>query len=120
VLGSGRLLEPQLSPQPLWREVGLAAPVPLTAGRTYAFTVQADDPGGTETGWNNYGATFADAYAGGEFFMGLAGRVSTGSNIRELAFQTVVVPEPAAAVAAAGAAAGLLAGRRPRRRAGHR
>jgi hypothetical protein len=95
LLGSGKLTESQLSPTPAWMDVPLTSPASVTAGHTYAFTIQAADPGGV-TGWNNYGATMTDVYAGGEFFFGLSGKVNTNTNLKELALQTITAPEPGA------------------------
>ena len=65
IQGSGILLEPSLSPIAAWKTVALTSPVNVVSGATYAFTIIAKDPGGSETGWNNYGVNSADVYAGG-------------------------------------------------------
>ncbi len=94
VLATGQAFESQLSRNtPSWLEIRLASPLPILSGQTYAFTVLAKGPGG-DTGWNNYGLSTTDVYAGGEFFFGLTGSVRVNTNLKELAFETVV-PEPA-------------------------
>jgi hypothetical protein len=95
VLSIGIFPEASVPTTAAWIEIPMAPSAALVAGSTYAFTIQATDPGGVETGWNNYGAVFTDVYAGGEFFHGLSGTASL-SNVRELGFE-ILVPEPGAA-----------------------
>jgi hypothetical protein len=95
VLSSGSFLESALNPTAAWIRVQLAAPVPVNPGRNLAFTVIAKDPGGSSTGWNNYGFNPNNVYAGGSAFGGASGSVNLGST--DLAFRVVTVPEPASA-----------------------
>lgn len=93
VRGSGILLESSLSPTAAWKTVVLATPVNVTSGATYAFTIVAKDPGGSATGWNNYGVNSADVYSGGNLLnIGSGGSVSKRAS--DLRFQVAAVPEP--------------------------
>jgi hypothetical protein len=93
VRGSGILHESSLSPTAAWKTVTLSTPVNVTSGATYAFTIVAKDPGGSATGWNNYGVNSADVYAGGNRL-----NIRSGSSVTkqasDLRFQVVAVPEP--------------------------
>lgn len=92
-LATGYLRESELSPTPGWETVTLFSPFNIVRGATYAFTVIAKDPGGSATGWNNYGVS-PDAYAGGNSLsLGSGGSVT--KNTSDLTFQVVAVPEPA-------------------------
>jgi len=91
VLGIGTFFESDLNAVPQWVRVELASPVPVVNGNEYAFTIVAKDPGGSATGWNNYGMNSSDVYSGG-------GRINVSPvSVRttDLAFQVVTVPEPA-------------------------
>lgn len=92
VLGAGSFLESALSRTPAWIRVELAKPVAAVSGTNFAFTVIAKDPGGTSTGWNNYGFNPNNVYTGGSAFGGAGGTVVQGST--DLAFRVVTVPEP--------------------------
>jgi hypothetical protein len=93
VRGSGVLLESSLSRTAAWKTVTLAAPVNVVPGVEYAFTIIAKDPGGSATGWNNYGFNSADVYAGGNrLFLGSGSLVARG--IPDLSFEVLTVPEP--------------------------
>jgi hypothetical protein len=93
VRGSGTLLESSISPAAAWKTVTLATSVNVTSGATYAFTITPKDPGGSATGWNNYGVSSADVYAGGNRLnIGSGGSVS--KQVSDLRFQVVAVPEP--------------------------
>lgn len=110
VLGAGIFFEADLSVVPQWVRVELLSPIPVTNGNEYAFTIIAKDPGGSATGWNNYGVNSSDVYSGG-------GRITISPvtvRTTDLAFQVVTVPEPGTAILVA---AGLLLGinRRARR-----
>ena len=95
VLSSGTFLESALSPAAAWIRVELANPVPAILGSNFAFTVIAKDPGGSSTGWNNYGFNPNNVYSGGSAFGGASGSVNQGTT--DLAFRIVTVPEPASA-----------------------
>lgn len=97
VLGSGTLLESRLSATAGWRTVTLSVPVAVVSGSSYAFTVIAKDPGGTATGWNNYGVNSADVYSGGNR-LNLGSGSSVSKQASDLSFEVVVVPEPSASV----------------------
>lgn len=89
VLGTGTFLESDLSSSPQWVRVELFSAVPVINGNEYAFTIVAKDPGGSETGWNNYGVNSSDVYSGG-------GRITVNPvavRTTDLAFQVVTVPE---------------------------
>ena len=73
----------------------LATPVDVTSGATYAFTIIAKDPGGTATGWNNYGVNSADVYSGGNR-LNIGSGSSVSKQLSDLRFQVVAVPEPSA------------------------
>jgi hypothetical protein len=94
IQASGVLLESSLSPAAAWRTVTLAVPLQVLSGSTYAFTIIAKDPGGSATGWNNYGVNSADVYAGGSL-LGLGSGGSVTKQISDLSFEVLVVPEPA-------------------------
>lgn len=99
ILGSDTFHEVDLSPTPEWIDIPLDSPFLLEAGSTYAFTIEAKDPGGRATGWNNYAATETDVYNGGEFLVVLTlGRASTASNVKEYAFEVLTIPEPRTAL----------------------
>jgi len=94
VQGSGILLESSLSPTAAWKTLTLTSPVNVVLGATYAFTIIAKDPGGSETGWNNYGVNSADVYAGGNrLYLGSGNSVIKG--VPDLSFEVMAVPEPA-------------------------
>jgi len=93
VQGSGTLLESNLSPTVAWKTVTLTAPLNVVSGATYAFTIIAKDPGGSATGWNNYGVNSADVYSGGNRLNIGSGGVVT-KQVSDLSFQVVAVPEP--------------------------
>jgi hypothetical protein len=96
VLSSGSFLESALSPVAAWVRVDLSKPVPANPGGSFAFTVIAKDPGGSSTGWNNYGFNPNNVYSGGSAFGGASGSVNLGTT--DLAFRVVTVPEPAPAM----------------------
>ena len=94
VQGSGILLESSLSTTAAWKTLTLTSPVNVVLGATYAFTIIAKDPGGSETGWNNYGVNSADVYAGGNrLYLGSGNSVIKG--VPDLSFEVMAVPEPA-------------------------
>lgn len=95
VLSSGSFLESALKSTAAWIRVELAKPVTANLGGEYAFTVIAKDPGGSSTGWNNYGFNRNNVYTGGSAFGGASGTVRQGTT--DLAFRIVTVPEPASA-----------------------
>jgi hypothetical protein len=113
VRGSGILLESSLSPTAAWKTVTLATPVNVTSGATYAFTIIAKDPGGSATGWNNYGVNSADVYAGGNR-LNIGSGSSVSKQVSDLRFQVVAVPEPSTLLIFA-AAVTITATRRTRR-----
>jgi len=97
VQGSGILLESSLSPTAAWKTLTLTSPVNVVLGATYAFTIIAKDPGGSETGWNNYGVNSADVYAGGNrLYLGSGNSVIKG--VPDLSFEVMAVPEPATGI----------------------
>jgi hypothetical protein len=110
VLGTGTFFESDLNATPQWVRVELLSPVTVTNGNAYAFTIIAMDPGGSATGWNNYGVNSSDVYAGG-------GRITvTPVSVKttDLAFQVVTVPEPGAvSLAALGILLGINRRTRP-------
>ena len=55
VQGSGVLLESSLSPTAAWKKVTFSSPFNVISAATYASSTIAQDPGGSATGWNNYG-----------------------------------------------------------------
>lgn len=93
ILGSGTFLETDLSTTAGWRSVALTSAVKVIEGQTYAFTVIAKDPGGSATGWNNYGRHATDIYAGGNY-LGLGSNGAVTKQAPDLAFQIFSVPEP--------------------------
>lgn len=93
VRGSGILLESSLSPTAAWKTVTLATPVNVISGATYAFTIIAKDPGGSTTGWNNYGVNSADVYTGGNR-LNIGSGTSVSKQVSDLRFQVVAIPEP--------------------------
>ncbi len=93
ILGSSTFLEANLSAAVDWKSVVFASPVKVTAGKTYAFTIIAKDPGGSATGWNNYGRSATDAYAAGNL-LGLSANGTPNPVASDLAFQVVAIPEP--------------------------
>ncbi len=95
VQGSGVLFESSLSPTAAWKTVTLSSLVNVVSGATYAFTIIAKDPGGSETGWNNYGVSSADVYAGGNR-LNLGSGSSVSKQVSDLSFKVVAVPEPGA------------------------
>jgi hypothetical protein len=114
VLSSGTFLESALSGTPAWIRVQLAKPVVASSGRTFAFTVIAKDPGGSSTGWNNYGFNPNNVYPGGGAFGGASGTVTVRAT--DLAFRVVTVPvsvpEPAPLCLVSVALLGWVAQRR--------
>ena len=93
VRGSGVLMESTLSSAGAWKSVALEVPFKVSPGVTYAFTIIAKDPGGSATGWNNYGVSATDVYSGGNrLSLGSGGSVTKQTT--DLSFQVVVVPEP--------------------------
>lgn len=92
VLALGSHLEEDLSTSGAWARIELDKSLQFLSGQSYAFTVVASDPGGTATGWNNYGRNSANVYPGGSYFGLIGGAVFPQSN--DLAFQVVSVPEP--------------------------
>lgn len=113
VRGIGVLSESSLSPTAAWKTVTLAAPVDVVSGATYAFTIIAKDPGGSATGWNNYGVNSADVYAGGNR-LNIGSGSSVSKQVSDLRFQVVAVPEPSTVMLLA-AAITITASRRVRR-----
>lgn len=93
ILGTGTFLEANLSAAADWKSVLLASPVKVVGGKTYAFTVIAKDPGGSATGWNNYGRSSANAYSEGNL-LGLGSNDTANPQASDLTFQVVAVPEP--------------------------
>ena len=116
ILARGTLLESALSTTPAWFDVMVDDRVSLVAGNAYAFTVEAKDPGGVDTGWNNYAVTTVDVYPGGEFFIEFLGSITTNTNLKELAFETLIIPEPSSLLLAAFALLGLIGFRLRRKR----
>ena len=94
VLGTGTFLETQLSTTPAWIRVNLSSPIAVSNSSEYAFTIIAKDPGGSATGWNNYGVNSANVYAEGSRLniSSSSGAVSQGTP--DLAFAVITVPEP--------------------------
>ena len=88
LLGSGTIRESQLSPVPAWVRVHLMAPVHVVQGGEYAFTLVADEPGSSETGYNRYGYNRNDVYSGGRYFP-----ITLSARTSDLAF-AIIVPEP--------------------------
>ena len=115
VLSSGTFLESALSGIPAWIRVQLAKPVAASSGSNFAFTVIAKDPGGSSTGWNNYGFNPNNVYPGGGAFGGVSGTVAVRAT--DLAFRVVTVPVPEPATLCLVSVA-LLAWVAQRRRAG--
>jgi hypothetical protein len=113
VQGTGVLLESVLSPTAAWKTVMLEAPLAVFSGATYAFTIIAKDPGGSATGWNNYGVSPADVYSGGNQLSIDSGN-SVTKETADLSFQVVAIPEPKTSVLFT-AAITLIASRRTRR-----
>jgi hypothetical protein len=93
ILGSSTFLETNLSAAADWKSVVFASPVKVTGGKTYAFTIIAKDPGGSSTGWNNYGRSAVDAYPAGNL-LGLGATGVPNPVTADLAFQVVAIPEP--------------------------
>lgn len=93
ILGSSTFLEANLSAAADWKSVVLDSPVKVTAGKTYAFTIIAKDPGGSATGWNNYGRSATEAYPAGNL-LGLSANGTPNPVASDLAFQVVAIPEP--------------------------
>lgn len=97
VQATGVLFESSLSTTAAWRIVALATPLQVFSGATYAFTIIAKDPGGSATGWNNYGVNSADVYSGGSLLsLGSGGSVT--QRVGDLSFQVVAVPIPESGV----------------------
>lgn len=96
VLASATVVENKLSSVATWIEILFPTPVSQVTGQSLAFTIDTLGPGGP-AGWDNFGTTTDDVYAGGILFRGLSGQVTPFANPRELAFETIVrtVPEPA-------------------------
>jgi hypothetical protein len=94
VLGTGTFLETQLSSTPTWIRVNLSEPIRVSDSSEYAFTIIAKDPGGSATGWNNYGVNSANVYADGSRLniSSSSGAISQGTP--DLAFAVITVPEP--------------------------
>ena len=113
VRGSGILLESSLSPTAAWETVTFLTPVNVTSGATYAFNIVAKDPGGSATGWNNYGVNSADVYAGGNR-LNIGSGSSVSKQASDLRFQVVAVPEPSTLMLFV-AALSITATRRTRR-----
>ncbi len=113
VQGSGILLESSLSPTAAWKTVTLPLPVNVISGATYAFTIIAKDPGGSATGWNNYGVSSTDVYAGGNR-LNLGSGSSVSKQVSDLSFEVMAVPEPGASMLFA-VAITITASRRTRR-----
>lgn len=112
VLASGALKESALSPTGGWKTVSLETPYKVSSGASYAFTIIAKDPGGSATGWNNYGVSVTDVYSGGnQLSIGSGNPVTKQTS--DLSFQIVLVPEPSTSLLFA-AAAMVLSGRRTR------
>ena len=93
VRGTGVLMESTLSNVGAWKTVSLEAPFKVSSGVTYAFTIIAKDPGGSATGWNNYGVSTTDVYSGGNQ-LSLGSGNSVTKQTADLSFQVVAVPEP--------------------------
>ena len=86
-------MESTLSNVGAWKTVSLEAPFKVSSGVTYAFTIIAKDPGGSATGWNNYGVSTTDVYSGGNQ-LSLGSGNSVTKQTADLSFQVVAVPEP--------------------------
>jgi hypothetical protein len=113
LLGSGFFLETNLSSTPQWIRVSLDFPVLVNGGEEYAFIIEADDPGGVGTGWNNYGYA-PDIYGGGsELYRSSSGNWNTRMS-SDLAFSVIAVPEPSAVLLLGFACFGSRLGRRNR------
>jgi len=93
ILGSSTFLEADLFATAAWQSVVLDSPVKVTGGKAYAFTIVAKDPGGSATGWNNYGRSATDAYPAGNL-LGFGANGVPNPNSGDLAFQVVGIPEP--------------------------
>jgi len=111
ILGTGTFFEADLSLAPAWVRITLLSPIVVTKGNEFAFTIVAKDPGGSATGWNNYGVNSSDVYPGGS-------RITVDPvtmKTTDLAFQVVTIPEPSiVGIAAVGLFIGI--NRRTRRR----
>lgn len=112
VQASGKLLESSLSPTAAWKTVSFTTPVNVVSGATYAFTIIAKDPGGSATGWNNYGVKSTNVYAGGSYLSIETGR-SVSKQVSDLSFQVMAVPESSISLLLA-AAIMITASRRAR------
>lgn len=93
ILGTGTLFEADLSSSADWARITLDKSVELMDKQFYAFTLVAEDPGGIETGWNNYGVSSSDVYLGGSRLS-----MSMVQYPTDLAFQVLFVPEPKVAL----------------------
>jgi hypothetical protein len=93
VRGSGVLLESSLSSTAAWETITLTTPVNVLSGATYGFTIIAKDPGGSATGWNNYGVNSTDVYASGNS-LSIGPGSSVTKQVSDLRFQVVAIPEP--------------------------
>jgi hypothetical protein len=79
-----------------WFEILFDQPYHQTEGQRLAFTIH-ELSGGGSNGWNNYALKSANPYAGGQQFYSFSGSPLSSSTY-DMAFETIVVPEPAAII----------------------
>ena len=79
--------------QPQWIEILFDEPYLQTQGQRLAFTIQGLSGGGT-SGWNQYGMQDRDPYWGGQRFPWYSQSPLEIWN-SDMAFETIVIPEPA-------------------------
>jgi hypothetical protein len=100
--------------QPKWIDVLFDAPYQQTAGVPLAFMIEDATSGGE--GWSDFGMQNGNPYAEGQMFhlnwSDPFATSSLGTNVYDLAFETLIVPEPTICVLLAPAL--LLVLRRPR------
>ncbi len=84
--------------QPKWIDVMFDVPYQQSAGVQLAFMIEDATAG--EEGWSNFGMKNGDPYAGGQLFhLGWSDPFATpnlSTNGYDLAFETLIVPEPIA------------------------
>ncbi len=95
ILTSGTLSKDDIELNtPQWLEILFDTPYQQTQGELLAFTI-LELSGGGGNGWNQYGMEFANPYLPGQQFYGFEqGEPLTNGGI-DMAFETIVTPEPA-------------------------
>ena len=82
-------------------------PYQQSAGEMLAFTIR-ELSGGGATGYNNYGNAVRNLYSGGQMFFTFSAGLPLTSSAQDLAFETLVVPEPSTATLIIFGAIGLM------------